>query len=300
MVVLTLNIYNNIWSYYILGRLTLQEGEKLLDIRLRQEGFERCSGQPFTPRDGDCGVHAILHILCNIHGCKEYDPEEPNIFRAIVCQFFRKEVNDGMLCYGENLSNWFKKTSKPGCHVDYYFMTAAARMLEREIILLPTNKSSSTEIGRIIRISCEKTSSNPPIFIGYMEDTIFSSGHFQAIVPSKDKECPIADYVSEGIVPYPHRASKDQSILPSSFSLPEATRRRILSSISDSPPVHNSTKRPMEDDMEDSTFSKKIRLDFSTCHICLFRLKKNNKKSKCHCRKLVHHSCFLGDGSSCK
>ena len=48
MVVLTLNIYNNIWSYYILGRLTLQEGEKLLDIRLRQEGFERCSGQLFT------------------------------------------------------------------------------------------------------------------------------------------------------------------------------------------------------------------------------------------------------------
>ena len=146
--------------------------------------------------------------------------------------------------------------------MDYYFMTTAARMLD--IIFIPTNKSSSPEIAWIIRISCGKNFANSPIFIGYIEDTIFSSGHFQAIVPSINKERPIA--------PYPHCSSKDMSILPSSFSVPESTRRRILSSISDSPPVHNSTKRPMEDDMEDSTFSKRTRLDVIICHICLFRL----------------------------
>ena len=61
-----------------------------------------------------------------------------------------------------------------------------------------------------------------------MEDTIFQSGNFQAIVPSKDKECPIADYVREGNVLYPHRASKDQSILTSAFFLPEATRENFV------------------------------------------------------------------------
>ena len=36
------------------------------------------------------------------------------------------------------------------------------------------------------------------------------------------------------------------------------------------------------------------------CHVCHFLLKKNNKKKRCFCRKLVHYSCYLADGSLCQ
>ena len=100
----------------------------------------------------------------------------------------------------------------------------------------------------------------------------------------------------------PQRSRKYPSASTSTFSLPMSTRMRIFSSLSTTPPKHNSTKRAREEDVDEDVFecSKKSKTDHSLCHICMFRLKKNNKKSRCHCKKLVHHSCFLGDGSICK
>ena len=35
-----------------------------------------------------------------------------------------------------------------------------------------------------------------------------------------------------------------------------------------------------------------------TCHLCQFRLTRRSKRKRCYCRRLVHISCFDGDGSS--
>ena len=64
-----------------------------------------------------------------------------------------------------------------------------------------------------------------------------------------------------------------------------------------------STKRPREEE-DTLTSSKRTKLDTtslkSVCHVCHFKLRKNNVKKRCFCKKLVHHSCFLADGSMCK
>lgn len=283
----------------------MDEGERRLDRRIREEGLQRCPGQPYTPRDGNCGPRAILHVLATVkaHKCEEYEEGEPDIFRKLVCHYFLRQVKEGVLHYSEgNILDWHDKMKKSGTHVDYYWMTSCARMLDRDIILIPTSTASATEIGRMIRISCGfEDIIYPPIFLGYLEDNIFTSGHFQALIPEMGKECPIVDYLHDGEIPYPHRRKKLSSSV-SSFSLPLSTRQRIFSSLPDTPPQHNSTKRGREEEEEEDVFecSKKARLEHSLCHICMFRLKKNNKKSRCYCRKLVHHSCFLGDGSICK
>ena len=228
--------YTNIFS----GKLALNEGERRLDRRIRDEGLQRCPGQRFTPRDGNCGPRSILHILATVtaHQCEEYDEEEPDIFRKLVCHYFLRQVKEGHLHYSEgNIQDWHVNMKKSGTHVDYYWMTGCARMLDRDILLIPTSTSSATEIGRMIRISCGYTDiTYPPIFLGYLEDNIYTSGHFQALIPEMGKECPIVDYLHDGEVPHQQRSRKYPSASTSTFSLPMSTRMRIFSSLSITPP----------------------------------------------------------------
>ena len=35
------------------------------------------------------------------------------------------------------------------------------------------------------------------------------------------------------------------------------------------------------------------------CHLCDFTFSKKEKRKVCHCKKHVHHNCFIGDGDSC-
>jgi hypothetical protein len=66
--------------------------------------------------------------------------------------------------------------------VDHYWLSAAAKMIGRCIILLPTFTQSSTQIGRIIRVwggkhtaeSPETAATDPPLFVGYMEDNLYT------------------------------------------------------------------------------------------------------------------------------
>ena len=211
-----------------------------------------------------------------------YDEDQHLLFRTLVCHYFVTQVKEGRLFYAEGqVSDWMKKMSKNGSFVDHYWLTACSKMLGHDIVLLPTFTQSSTEIGKIIRIqggwadhstsSCvENSGLYPPIFLGYMEDNLYSSGHFQDIVP-KDEGIDIIQYLQHGFVrrtniqtqfptlslsrhipltnmplPIVDRVSfnnVDSSILAGQ----SVVRQRILSEIPGSSPVHNSTKRAREE-----------------------------------------------------
>ena len=72
--------------------------------------------------------------------------------------------------------------SRPGVMVDHYWLSACAKMIGRCIVLLPSFVQSSTHIGRIIRVwggkysqeNPETAGDNPPLFLGYMEDNLYS------------------------------------------------------------------------------------------------------------------------------
>ena len=80
-------------------------------------------------------------------------------------------------------------------------------------------------------------------------------------------------------------------------------RNRIFTNTDASIGELQSTKRPREEE-DTLTSSKRTKLDTtslkSVCHVCHFKLRKNNVKKRCFCKKLVHHSCFLANGSMCK
>ena len=221
LILLYVKKYTNIFS----GKLALNEGERRLDRRIRDEGLQRCPGQRFTPRDGNCGPRSILHILATVtaHQCEEYDEEEPDIFRKLVCHYFLRQVKEGHLHYSEgNIQDWHVNMKKSGTHVDYYWMTGCARMLDRDIHLIPTGTSSATVIGRMTCISCGFTditypSSYPHIFLGYLVDDIYTSGHLQALIPDMGKECPIVDHLHDGEDLHQQRSRKYPSISTFTF-----------------------------------------------------------------------------------
>ena len=105
----------------------------------------------------------------------------------------------------------------------------------------------------MILISCEFTDiTYSPIFLGYLEDNIYKSGHFQAL-PEVVKECPNVDYLHDGEVP--QRSRKYPSASTSTFSLPMSTRMRIFSSLSNTPPKHNSSKRAREENGDEDVLN---------------------------------------------
>ena len=72
--------------------------------------------------------------------------------------------------------------SRTGVMVDHYWLSAAAKMLGRGIVLIPTFVQSSTHIGRIIQLWGGKKTTEypevsgiqPPLFLGYMEDNLYT------------------------------------------------------------------------------------------------------------------------------
>ena len=112
-----------------------------------------------------------------------YDEDQHILFRTLVCHSFVTQIKEKRLFYAKwHVSDWMKKRSKIGSFVDHYWLTAWSKLLGHDIVLLPTFTQSSTEIGKIIRIqgvwssSCvENSGPFLPIFLGYMEDNLYST-----------------------------------------------------------------------------------------------------------------------------
>ena len=136
--------------------MSLDLGEFFLNSRLLAERFRRCPGQKYTPKDMNCGPHALLHQLCTnpvYEAAQLYSEEGHGVFRSMVAHHFVIQVRNGQNFWyeGTSLDAWVAYMSRPGVMVDHYWLSAAAKMLGRCIVLIPSVVQSSTHIGRIIR-----------------------------------------------------------------------------------------------------------------------------------------------------
>lgn len=82
--------------------LQLDTGEQLLDIRLQELGLRRCLGQLRTPRDGNCGPHAIVHQLATNSQYGQtnvWKNKDHHQFRQMTTLMFSVQVQQG--------TNWY-------------------------------------------------------------------------------------------------------------------------------------------------------------------------------------------------
>ena len=78
--------------------LQLDTGENILDIRLHKIGLRRYLGQLRTPRDGNCGPHAIVHQLATNSQYGQTDiwkDKDHYRFRQITTLMFSIQVQQG-------------------------------------------------------------------------------------------------------------------------------------------------------------------------------------------------------------
>ena len=76
-------------------KLSLDLGEFFLNSRLLEEKFRRCPGQRYSPRDMNCGPHALLHQLCSnpvYDSAQLYHEDDHAVFRRMVCHHFSLQV----------------------------------------------------------------------------------------------------------------------------------------------------------------------------------------------------------------
>jgi hypothetical protein len=95
---------------------------------------------------------------------------------------FQVQMGQNFWFEGSYLSDWVTNMSRTGVMVGHCWLSACAKMIGRCIVLLPTFSQSSTHIGRIIRVwggnITPDSPENPPIFLGYMEDNLYTGESF--------------------------------------------------------------------------------------------------------------------------
>ena len=195
------------------------------------------------------------------------------MFGTTISQFFVRQVKNGHFLFSEGDFNlWKWEMIHKRIFVDYYWLQACASFLNLDLVLILTFTQSSTEIGRIIRIH---GGNGTPIFLGYLEDNVYTSVHFQAIL-SVSGQYKILHYLASD--KFPPLDATQTNMLPEHVNwhvpvrnIPETMISRLSSTCFESP-LHNSTKRRCED-LEDLNVSNK-KLNVTKCHICQFSLEK--------------------------
>ena len=109
------------------AKLSLAEGSKRLDQRLKLEGFERCPDQLETPGDGDCAIWVLLrhlqHHLQPVPGLEHANMDSRGIqaVRELVAQGLPGLVRKGAMMWpweDSHVALWAERMARRGTFVD--------------------------------------------------------------------------------------------------------------------------------------------------------------------------------------
>ena len=189
------------------AKLSLAEGYKRLDQRLKLEGFERCPDQLETPEDGDCGIWVLLRRLQHLQqvpGLEHVglDSRGVQAVRELVAQGLPGLVREGAMVWpweDSHMALWTQRMARRGTFVDNIWLQvmvvfagafgvttvfqAFALLAGPSLVIVPTLATSGTRPHGVTMVQGSNIHM-APIFLGYLEETIYTSGHFQAIQPA--------------------------------------------------------------------------------------------------------------------
>ena len=108
------------------AKLSLAEGYKRPDQRLKLEGFERCPDQLETPEDGDCGIWVLLRHLQHLQqvpGLEHVglDSRGVQAVRELVAQGLPGLVREGAMVWpweDSHMALWTQRMARRGTFVD--------------------------------------------------------------------------------------------------------------------------------------------------------------------------------------
>ena len=187
------------------SKFNTEKGYKNLDQQLKKLKFRRSPTQIRTIGDGNCGPRSALDQILHNNSKIKFKPDDFHGLRCWVIQMVQCLIISGQMCwqYGDSFTyeNWAKKMSQSGQFVDQIWWQGLAKASGSDLIFIPTlpknahHKSLFTWVRGGPNINNMDTSGpNEPLFIGYLEDTVYISPHFQSIAPENiHQKNPILD-----------------------------------------------------------------------------------------------------------
>ena len=179
-------------------KLTLKQGQYVMERRLEELQFVVSPSQKSTPRDGNCLPESLFDQA-------QYVPELAGVvvdayeLRVQVVLSLENSVKQGLLEWpggDETLDveneigtqrQWKQKMLLPGAWGDAVFLRLASLYLETDIILIPAFRESgeNTTLGYTV-IRAEKRTSSEPLYLFYFSDTEFKNPHYQSVRPATE------------------------------------------------------------------------------------------------------------------
>ena len=220
-------------------KLSLEQGQYVMEQRLEELQFVVSPSQKSTPRDGNCLPESLFEQV-------QYVPELAGVvvdafeLRVQVVLSLENSVRDGLLAWpgGDDTMEvdnevgtqrqWKQRMLRPGVWGDAVFLRLASLYLKTDIIIIPAFRESgeNTTLGYTI-IKSENRTSSEPIYLFYFSDTDFKSPHYQSVRPATEDNILRSLRCQDGSLlesrPEPIMQSTAVSFLDPSLHLPDGS-----------------------------------------------------------------------------
>ena len=116
----------------------------------------------------------------------------------------RQNILQGFIAYCDDEPTpgaYLERMKKSGQFADNLFLMVMAAVLKSDIILLHVNEATAAN-GKYTYIYgggilSETPSDKCPLFLGFYEESIYASGHYQSVIPCSDNQI-LRDIVNKG------------------------------------------------------------------------------------------------------
>ena len=170
-------------------KLTLEQGELLRDIRLREINFYLSENE--TPKDGNCQIAAIRdQVEGSDHVMKGSTIDDKSFREKMVLNGYRL-MKRGILTFSGDPEqfgseeDWRDQMMKEGTYGDQVFLQVCSIVLSSNIYIFSCIKESAIhnkETG-VTLIKPLQDAMNDPIYIFFYSESDFVNPHFESIYP---------------------------------------------------------------------------------------------------------------------
>ena len=223
-------------------KLSLDEGQVLFDLRLKEIKFVRSGTMPYSPRDGSCLIASLHDQVQNQNHNMSGFTYDLQSFRVTVANTGFQLLKSGKLCfsadpdYGGKMENWLKKMILPTTFGDEIFLHAAANHFSSKITIYTAIKESARSTSGVYEIHPLQKPMNPTLHLFLFSESDFHLGHYESIFKADDK---VVD-ISQGDLNVTNasltdtKVSNEESLLKDSITIEEIESQHKSCSLSDS------------------------------------------------------------------
>ena len=173
-------------------KLSLDQGEIIMDLRLEQINFVKSSSMPNSPRDGNCLISCIVDQVNHDHIMSGFIDNE-NCRQKIVHYGYNMMKTGRLVHSGDpqqfsNPEGWRDNMKQDGVFGDQIFLQSTANVLSSNIYIFSAIKDSSIDrLNGYSKIEPIVPAMNEDIYLFLFNESDFKTPHYESIFKKVSK-----------------------------------------------------------------------------------------------------------------